>query len=76
MLLPMAYAISLGGMCTLLGSSSNRIIKGLYDASFLDPPQVSQNSTAELDVFAPFLTAAPLVSHQPSKNLSRTSQLR
>jgi len=45
LLLPLSYAASLGGMCTLLGNSSNLVIAGLY-----------LNKTGEsMNVFTPFL---------------------
>ena len=45
LLLPLSYAASLGGMCTLLGNSSNLLIAGLYT-----------NATGEtIDLFEPFV---------------------
>ena len=45
LLLPLSYAASLGGMCTLLGNSSNLVIAGLY-----------LNQTGQsLNVFEPLL---------------------
>lgn len=45
LLLPLSYAASLGGMCTLLGNSSNLLIAGLYT-----------NATGEtIDLFEPFI---------------------
>ena len=47
-LLPLSYAATLGGMCTLLGSSSNLVVAGLY---------LSATNTS-LNVFAPLLPGA------------------
>ena len=45
LLLPLSYAATLGGMCTLLGNSSNLLIAGLYT-----------NATGKvLNLFEPFL---------------------
>ncbi|MBO7602003.1 MAG: SLC13 family permease [Bacteroidaceae bacterium] len=45
LLLPLSYAATLGGMCTLLGSSTNLVVAGLYF-----------NQTGEtMDIFAPML---------------------
>lgn len=45
LLLPLSYAATLGGMCTLLGSSSNLVVAGLYF-----------NQTGQtMDIFAPML---------------------
>ena len=45
LLLPLSYAATLGGMCTLLGNSSNLVIAGLYMSSTGDT----------LNVFAPLV---------------------
>ena len=45
LLLPLSYAATLGGMCTLLGSSSNLVVAGLY----LSATETSMN------VFAPLV---------------------
>lgn len=45
LLLPLSYAATLGGMCTLLGSSTNLVVAGLYF-----------NQTGQtMDIFAPML---------------------
>ena len=45
LLLPLSYAATLGGVCTLLGSSSNLVVAGLY-----------MNKTGQtLNIFAPLL---------------------
>jgi di/tricarboxylate transporter len=45
LLLPLSYAATLGGMCTLLGNSSNLVISGLY----------LTNTGEAMNVFAPLL---------------------
>lgn len=45
LLLPLSYAATLGGMCTLLGSSSNLVVAGLYLSS----------TGKSMNVFAPLL---------------------
>lgn len=45
LLLPLSYAATLGGMCTLLGNSSNLIIAGLY----------THQSGHTMNLFAPLL---------------------
>ncbi|MFA7488538.1 MAG: SLC13 family permease [Lysobacteraceae bacterium] len=50
-LLPMNYATVLGGMCTLIGTSTNLIVAGLVVAAGLAP----------LGMFDPFLVALPAV---------------
>ncbi len=45
LLLPLSYAATLGGMCTLLGNSSNLIIAGLY----------MHQSGKSMDIFEPLL---------------------
>lgn len=45
LLLPLSYAATLGGMCTLLGNSSNLIIAGLY----------MHQSGQSMNIFAPLL---------------------
>ena len=45
LLLPLSYAATLGGMCTLLGSSSNLVVPGLYLSS----------TGKSMNVFAPLL---------------------
>jgi di/tricarboxylate transporter len=47
LLLPMSYAATLGGACTLVGSTSNLIIAGLYEDQMGEP----------LHFFAPFFPA-------------------
>lgn len=37
LLLPLSYAAILGGMCTLLGTSTNLIVRDLYSARLADP---------------------------------------
>lgn len=45
LLMPLSYAASLGGMCTLLGSSSNLVIAGLY----------AKQTGEQLNIFEPLL---------------------
>ena len=45
LLLPLSYAATLGGMCTLLGNSSNLVIAGLYTSA----------TGQTLNIFEPFL---------------------
>ena len=45
LLLPLSYAATLGGMCTLLGSSSNLVVAGLYLSS----------TGKSMNVFAPLV---------------------
>ena len=45
LLLPLSYAATLGGMCTLLGNSSNLVISGLY----------MQETGRSLNLLAPFV---------------------
>ena len=47
LLLPLSYAASLGGMCTLIGNSSNLVIAGLY----------ADQTGESLNLFAPLLPA-------------------
>ena len=47
LLLPLSYAASLGGMCTLIGNSSNLMIAGLY----------ADQTGHSLNLFAPLLPA-------------------
>ena len=47
LLLPLSYAASLGGMCTLIGNSSNLMIAGLY----------ADQTGQSLNLFAPLLPA-------------------
>ena len=48
LLLPLSYAATLGGMCTLLGNSSNLVVAGLYLSS----------TNESLNVFAPLVPGA------------------
>ena len=45
LLLPLSYAATLGGMCTLLGNSSNLVVAGLY----------MQQTGQSMNLFAPLL---------------------
>jgi len=45
LLMPLSYAATLGGMCTLLGSSSNLLVAGLY----------MTETGHSMDIFAPML---------------------
>ncbi|MBO7418709.1 MAG: SLC13 family permease [Bacteroidaceae bacterium] len=45
LLMPLSYAASLGGMCTLLGNSSNLVVAGLY----------TSQTGEQLNIFAPML---------------------
>lgn len=47
LLLPLSYAASLGGMCTLIGNSSNLMIAGLY----------ADQTGQSMNLFAPLLPA-------------------
>lgn len=48
LLLPLSYAATFGGMCTLLGSTSNLVIAGLW----------ANKTGNSLDIFAPLLPGA------------------
>ncbi len=48
LLLPLSYAATLGGMCTLLGSSSNLVVAGLYLSA----------TNESINVFAPLIPGA------------------
>ncbi len=48
LLLPLSYAATLGGMCTLLGNSSNLVVAGLYLSA----------SNQSMNVFAPLVPGA------------------
>lgn len=50
LLLPLSYAASLGGMCTLLGNSSNLVIAGLY----------AKQTGQSLNIFEPLLPGLAL----------------
>ncbi len=47
--LPMSYAAILGGMCTIMGTSTNLIVQKMYDAQF----------NVQLDFFAPAWVGLP-----------------
>lgn len=52
LLLPLSYAASLGGMCTLLGNSSNLVIAGLY----------AKQTGQSLNIFEPLLPGLVLTA--------------
>ena len=52
LLLPLSYAASLGGMCTLIGNSSNLMIAGLY----------ADQTGQSMNLFAPLLPAMFCIS--------------
>lgn len=60
LLLPLSYAAILGGMCTLLGTSTNLIVRDLYSARLADPARLAAGETlAELHFFSPAWVGLP-----------------